>query len=435
MASSSPQTWAADWCAQYACYDYARLGDRTAIDKWAGRVKHQAAALAEKQNGVMPAAVYGFSDYAYQNAFDNWINAARNVAFSVPAFMGLDDRTAAHFVRARVPVVIALDSRAESASQSSQTVAHQTQAPGDLHLKTLGTLVLLNAGLRVIFTEMDIFWLADPLLIEDPRVDLQVSQQGYSDGGINLGFWIAQPTPGAKELFERISNFATSPAYFPCLDQFFYDYAVRGTDILHLCHRHTAGASRKANVTVAKQMLRGKGADGGPRWKHIPIQLLPHPFKWSGGRPNQPPYETVALGNAIAVHLWRTVSGLSPAMRIWCAKAYGWWTLPQDEAPRVAPFVSRSDETWPKQQFFYARASNELLDRIARLEEQLHPHLRKEARLRFSPAQHTASKWNEGMDRNLTRILNAQEAYPGPGGRCANGMAIWQMGAATRPPA
>ena len=430
----SPPRWAAGWCTQYSCYDYAALNDRSAVDKWAVGVQRQAAALAVKQNGVMPAAVFGFSDFAYKNAFDNWINAARNVASSVPAFVGLDDRTAAHFDSADVPVLIALDSRAESASQSSQIVAHQTQAPGELHLKTLGTLVLLNAGLRVIFTEMDIFWLADPLLIEDPRVDVQVSQQGYSDGGINMGFWIAQPTPGAKQLFERIANFATSPAYFPCLDQFFYDYAVRGTEILRLCHRHTDGASHKANVTAAKQMLRGNGADPGPHWKHIPIQLLPHPFKWSGSRPNQPPYETVSLGNAIAVHLWRTVSGLSPAMRIWCAKAYGWWTLPQDEAPRVAPFISKSDETWPKQQVFNARASNELLDRIARLEEQLHPHLRKEKRRIFQPAQHKTNKWNDGMDRNLTRILNAHEAYSGPGGRCANGMAIWQMGTAIHPP-
>ena len=122
-------------------------------------------------------------------------------------------------------------------------------------------------------------------------------------------------------------------------------------------------------------------------------------------------------------------------MRIWCAKAYGWWTLPQNEAPRVAPFVSRADETWPRQHFFYARASNELLDRIARLEEQLHPHLRKDARLIFRPAQLEIDRWNEGMARNHTKVLNAHQAYPGPGGRCANGMAIWKLGSATSAPA
>ena len=405
------------------------------MDRLVGQVKQQAADLAATRNGMKPAAVFGFSDYAYKDAFDNWINAARNVAFSVPCFAALDLRTADHFAAAGVPVVIALDSREESASQSSQAVAHQTQAPGELYLKTFMARLLLEAGLRIVFTEMDIFWLADPMLIEDRRVDVQALQQGYSDGGLNFGFWIAQPTPGAIQLFERVHTFASSPAYFPCLDQFFYDYAVRGSDILHLCHRHTGGASRKANVTAAKEMLRSKGADGGPRWKHIPIQLLPHPYKWSGGRPNQPPYETVALGNAIAVHLWRTVSGLSPAMRIWCAKAYGWWTLPQGEAPRVAPFVSRADETWPKQHFLYARASNELLDRIARLEEQLHPHLRKDARRIFRPAQLEIDRWNEGMARNHTKVLNAHQAYAGPGGRCASGMAIWKLGSATSAPA
>ena len=434
MTSPPPAPWATAWRARYGCYDYANLNDRTAIDTLVGQVKQEATALAATRNGLLPAAVIGFSDYVYRDAFDNWINAARNVAFSVPAFIALDIRTADHFARASVPVLIGLDSRAQSGRDSAGLVAHQTMAPGDVYLKTFFTSVLLEAGLRVIFSEMDIFWLADPLLIEDPTVDVQVEQQGYSDGGINMGFWIAQPTRGARQLFKRIHIFATSPAYFPCLDQFFYDYAVRGAEILHLCHRHTNAAQRKgANMTLAKLMLRGEGG-AGPNWKHIPIELLPHPFKWSGSRPNQPPYETVALGSAVAVHLWRTVSGLSPAMRIWCAKAYGWWTLPQSEAPRIAPYVKKSDVTWPKSEFLYAQTSNVLLDRIARLEEQLRPHLRREARLRFRPAQRDIGKWNEGMDRNQTKILNAYDAYPGPGGRCANGMAIWQLGSATRPP-
>ena len=429
----SAQSWASGWCVQYDCYDYASLHDRTAMDKLVEGVTQQAG-MIKARTGVMPAAVVGFSDYAYRDAFDNWINAARTLASSVPAFVALDNRTAAHFAGAGVPVVIGLDSRAESARASAGALAHQTAAPGDLYLKTFLTLVVLDAGLRVIFSEMDIFWLADPLLIEDPRVDLQVSQQGYVDGGINFGFWIAQPTPGARRLFERITNFALSSAYFPCLDNFFYDYAVRGANILNLCHRHTSGAARKgANVTLAQQMLRGEG-DPGPRWKHIPVQLLPHPFKWSGGRPNQPPYETVALGNAVAVHLWRTVSGLSPAMRIWCAKAYGWWTLPQTEAPRVAPFVKRSELVWPKTDYFHAQASNELLERIAWLQERQQPHLRSGERLRFRPAQERIGKWNEGMSDNLTKVLGANEAYPGPGGRCANGMAIWKLGSATTPP-
>ena len=114
------------------------------MDTLASEVKQQADAIAAR-TGVLPAAVVGFSDYVYRDAFDNWINAARNVAFSVPAFVALDNRTAAHFDGANVPVVIGLDSRADSAIGSAKLMAHQTQARPSLPSPFLLPLALALA--------------------------------------------------------------------------------------------------------------------------------------------------------------------------------------------------------------------------------------------------------------------------------------------------
>ena len=57
------------------------------MDRLVGQVKQQAADLAATRNGMKPAAVFGFSDYAYKDAFDNWINAAvtlRSVCHASP---------------------------------------------------------------------------------------------------------------------------------------------------------------------------------------------------------------------------------------------------------------------------------------------------------------------------------------------------------------
>lgn len=252
-----------------------------------------------------------YTDASYQDAFANWMHCVTQVARSAAAVIALDELTAEYFHGAGAAVIFAYDSRANTTQESSRAVANQ-ETGGVLYMKGAFTRRLLDQGLRVIFSELDIFWLADPLLVEDRSVDIQVAQQGYTGDVINSGFWIAQPTIAARALFKRMERWFLSPHYFPCNDQHYYNMAVRWAAPTL---RAMAVNCRPRNISAALHMLGGH-----LRWKHIPLQLMPHPFKFFKSGPQQPPWDVISFGGAIAVHLWRTIAGNPPAQRIQCAR-------------------------------------------------------------------------------------------------------------------
>jgi hypothetical protein len=224
-----------------------------------------------------------------------------------------------------------------------------------LYIKAEVTHRLLAVGLKVIFSEMDVFWVNDPQLVEDPTLDLQCSEQGFGKDDLNLGFFLAQPTLAARSLFQRLARWPSSAHYIHCWDQALFDFAVRGKlDVLREeCKHAVRDAPSRERIRRAlraddfqdeeahdRQQLNSPvgstqefdAVRSRPlRWARISYELLPHPYKWHSKLPQQLPRAAIALGGVIAVHLWTSVSPVPPADRIACARMLGFWSLPSLE--------------------------------------------------------------------------------------------------------
>ena len=203
-----------------------------------------------------PAVTLTVTNSAYESGFDNWLAATR-AALTTPAVAATDRGAYEFFTRRGVHALLLVDSQALAFNRRS------------LYIKTALPARLLDAGLKVIFSEMDVFWSADPQLIEDPSLDLQSSEQGYGSRGayLNFGFYLAQPTRPARRLFHRLARWSlrlesgcqddTRPF---CWDQALYDYAIRGDASALANPREALCGGRLAER--AKSALRPGGAAG-----------------------------------------------------------------------------------------------------------------------------------------------------------------------------
>ena len=438
----------------------------------------RAHALARSRGEDIGVATITFTDWVYHDAFDNWVHATTNVASTIPIVFALDNATYNFFASRDVLTLAIIDSRANSTGESSAAVANQLFG-GALYVKCSMTRRLLDLRLRVIFSEMDVFWLADPLLLEDKSLDLQVPQQAYDVSPTNNGFFIAQPTSRARRFFSSLEQWAAKQIYgsgTPCLDQRVFDYSMRGElPTLARCFREVGAAfPRSANMTEAAIAIRGiaffsqltpqtSGASvtfssaamddtEWLHWRYIPFELLPHPYKFNSG-PQYPPYDMIAIGGAVAVHLWRTIGANPPAMRIACARYYGFWTLPDAQGdrgtPRIAPLLTQGDRwlssagekpSLKSGTVLYRQAIVELLQRLSERDEELRatrqPAGRKaHSRISFRPAQRDYGLSVTAYDRN-GRSKKGRASSGGMGkkyeynatgfaARCAGNMRWW----------
>ena len=239
-----------------------------------------------------------------------------------------------------------------------------------------------------------------------------------------------------------------------CWDQAYFDFAVRGSfNVLDEACKHAArDAATRERIKAALHVGGGGGGAATTianapalRWRRISYELLPHPFKWHGHVPQQIPRAVVALGGVIAVHLWTTVSPVSPAEpitpcqrstrriqcsvhchrsalhrararvlqvspaeRIACARMMGFWSLPEDGgapptpgAPpglRVGPLLAGWEKALPSEALFYREALVELLERLRE------SRMRSLRALGFpSTADHAARLIRLGGPRSLAR--------------------------------
>ena len=111
--------------------------------------------------GVAPAVAYTYTNIAYEAAFDNWLHCV-SASFATPVIVAMDRATVTAFASRNISAVLFNDS------------VHKPLKERSLYIKAEVTQRLLSAGLKLIFSEMDIFWLHDPQLIEDRTIDLQV---------------------------------------------------------------------------------------------------------------------------------------------------------------------------------------------------------------------------------------------------------------------
>ena len=210
-----------------------------------------------------------------------------------------------------------------------------------------------------------------------------------------------------------------------------------------------------------------------------------HRYKWHGRLPQQLPREVVALGGVIAVHLWTTVSPISPARRIECARMMGFWSMPSgaaanrprarvtasasaqggsgggrrrsagraveggaarhsveraaEEGLRASPLLLEKERALPSSTLFYREALVEALARLRSAHEEALTRLGFDAERaeragfprfpRFAPVQrHGIGRWPDGRAfapgeprSGMADSMN----YSSPGGKCAVGMSTF----------
>jgi hypothetical protein len=416
-----------------------------------------------------PAVTFTYSNYAYASGFDNWLHGVES-ALSTPVVGAMDAQTHAAFVRRNVSVIRLYDSKAAPLSTRS------------LYIKAEVTHRLLAVGLKVIFSEMDVFWVNDPQLVEDPTLDLQCSEQGFGKDDLNLGFFLAQPTLAARSLFQRLARWPSSAHYIHCWDQALFDFAVRGKlDVLREeCKHAVRDAPSRERIRRAlraddfqdeeahdRQQLNSPvgstqefdAVRSRPlRWARISYELLPHPYKWHSKLPQQLPRAAIALGGVIAVHLWTSVSPVPPADRIACARMLGFWSLPSLEVSwrpnwrparleeiegevrtppphsaarlRVSPLLHTWEKSLPSETIFYREALVQLIARLRASRAALlrtfgHDPSAFASFPTFRPMQrHGRGTWPNGTKFAVTgsQRLAVHLNYSQPGGKCAAGM-------------
>jgi len=166
--------------------------------------------------------------------------------------------------------------------------------------KFITTEVALRAGLRVVFSEMDVFWRAN-LVVLDGHIDADfiVSEHpgGFSEQSeINIGVYIARPTPAVQHVFRLVTLWIQQANRFDsfhpcgCFDQKLLDFAVRGTNKFI----RTCAPPRSVLMQLYDSMSKTL------RYSSIPWHVVPH------------------FGGAVAkkMHAFNTSGGMNKALAI-----------------------------------------------------------------------------------------------------------------------
>lgn len=222
------------WYSSYE-HDLGHIHNDSSLSSFIDAVAAKARAQLRRElplapQQLAPSVTFTYSNIAYSTGFDNWIYCA-TTALTTPVVGAMDRQTQVAFARRNVSTIFLFDSQSVELARRS------------LYIKAEFVHRLLGAGLKVIFSEMDIFWVNDPHLIEDRSLDIQVSEQGYGKDDLNLGFFLAQPTRAARTLFRRLARWPHHPHYVHCWDQALFDYAVRGDVALPNLYEVSAVAS------------------------------------------------------------------------------------------------------------------------------------------------------------------------------------------------
>jgi hypothetical protein len=170
------------------------------------------------------------SDQLWKDRFEDFYLKCRDYAKVQMAMVALDNFTYEWALSRNVPVVLL---NAEKLGLPNNGWPEYPQREAIMRGKLEPTAVLVNAGFRVLFSEMDVFWTRNPLEMEDGYDgDFQIASSG--DMELNMGFYIARPTPAVKRTFSLVMNWCSmSPRWIPphkcpVFDQKVLDFAIRG---------------------------------------------------------------------------------------------------------------------------------------------------------------------------------------------------------------
>lgn len=167
------------------------------------------------------AVYFSVSDSSYSKRFNELLKVSSAHFAPVPLVMSaLDTYTYEYFARAGVPVIF---------------VDQGTVFEGVEYTKLNLVLGLLQLGLSVYFSEMDVYWQCLPQL--DYSKDFIASQHKYAPHGeINIGFFFARPVPNVVLMFSNLATWSEKlhnrlqTSSCNGVDQKVIDLSVRGSE-------------------------------------------------------------------------------------------------------------------------------------------------------------------------------------------------------------
>ena len=126
---------------------------------------------------------------ADSTGFENWLNGAR-AALTTPAVAATDPQSYTWFSSRNVPALLLRD--------TARLPLHMRF----LYIRASVTHRLLALGMRVLFSEMDVFWINDPLIVESRMADLQVCKM-YMHVSTRVGLPCLAPLRASPRLARR----------------------------------------------------------------------------------------------------------------------------------------------------------------------------------------------------------------------------------------
>lgn len=249
-----------------------------------------------RQSLDVPTAVLFLSDSKYEMRFDEMINTWAHFVGSEGNLImaAIDEATHVYFQKRGIKSVRVFP---------GHLAAEQSVREAVLRAKVEVPYVFLLRGLRVVMVEMDIYCRANPLRLDNGKVDILVSEHNYCEE-VNVGFWVAHPTCPAIESFRRMRAWAINPnrthAYCDgAFDQKLMHYAWLGSGPL------SAGSHTACAAFAQRDQVFDPRTDEPVALDRIRFEDIMH---WT----SPPDPETWPLNNGtgpICVHLW---SGFGP---------------------------------------------------------------------------------------------------------------------------
>eukprot|EP00929_Paragymnodinium_shiwhaense_P057104 TRINITY_DN28577_c0_g1_i1.p1 TRINITY_DN28577_c0_g1~~TRINITY_DN28577_c0_g1_i1.p1 ORF type:complete len:383 (-),score=39.17 TRINITY_DN28577_c0_g1_i1:217-1365(-) len=285
------------------------------------------ARLAEKSRREWNSYIYVlFTDIHFRAAFENVVAAARDLMAMQPVVIAMDQATAEAFHALRAPVA-----RFAPAPWSGGQLSSQM-------LRYLLTLRFLLRGLSVLYADVDVFWVRNPLPYFPTKADVAVSAHVY-DAEVCSGLFMARPTEAAVSMFQAVVDWIRGHSLWVSNHsdhQLVFDYALRNKPNFRL-----------PNDFITKQDLRPLQALG-VRWTFLPLRQFMH---YTAPRHVWSPPHLPRLGDPplpgesplVGAHLWSS-GGPTPGERVALACLIGLWVSkkpPEDPQSGWPPAYSK----------------------------------------------------------------------------------------------
>lgn len=287
----------------------------------AQRIKLEARASGDE---ALPTAVLLLSNTNYEARFEEVISTWADFAGGQEKLVlaALDQATASYF-RGRGIKTVRVYPQNMDAEQSVREAV--------LRAKIEVPHIFLQHGLKVVVAEMDVFCRANPLLL-DPGTAEVLTTEHIDSEEVNVGFFVAYPTPRVVDSFRRMRAWATNPGRTLAYCDGAFDQKV-----MHYAWLGQGALSRRHSIYTFCRYFSQRDQLFDPR-KNEPVALERIGFDqimhWTPDSDPEdwPPRD--ASTTPTCVHIW---SGFGPpANQTRFAYGHGWFPPASEQAAMAA---------------------------------------------------------------------------------------------------